>query len=258
MNVLVWLTAILFILMIAIGGKKGVRSFLSLFLNFGVLFITIFLMTNQKNSPILLTFIACTVISWISLFFINGLSSKTMTAFISTMITIVILLLFIVFVTDKSMIRGFGEESAEEISIFSLYIGVNFVQIGASVIIMSTIGAILDVAISIATSMHEILHHNPLISRKKLFTSGVSIGKDILGTDTNTLFFAFFGGYLSLLIWFKDLSYSIGEIINSKIFVTEIIMIFCAGIGIALIIPITSSVNAYYLTKKRDTTQDAS
>ncbi len=253
-----WLTAILFILMIVIGGKKGVRSFLSLFLNFGVLFITIFLMTNQKNSPILLTLIACTAISWISLFFINEWSSKTMTAFISTMITIVILLLFIVFITEKSMIQGFGEESTEEISIFSLYIGVNFVQIGASVIIMSTIGAILDVAISIATSMHEILHHNPLISRRKLFTSGLSIGRDILGTDTNTLFFAFFGGYLSLLIWFKDLSYSISEIVNSKVFATEIIMILCAGIGIALIIPITSSVNAYYLTKKRDTTQDAS
>jgi len=213
MNVLVWLTAILFILMIVIGGKKGVRSFLSLFLNFGVLFITIFLMTNQKNSPIILTLIACTVISWISLFFINEMSSKTVTAFISTMITIVILLLFIVFVTEKSMIRGFGEESSEEISIFSLYIGVNFVQIGASVIIMSTIGAILDVAISIATSMHEILHHNPLISRKKLFTSGLSIGRDILGTDTNTLFFAFFGGYLSLL----------DELFGSKIYLIQLV-----------------------------------
>ena len=70
------------------------------------------------------------------------------------MVTIGMLLLFITFVTEKSMIQGFGEESTEEISIFSLYIGVNFVQIGASVIIM-TIG-IMDVAISIATSMHEI------------------------------------------------------------------------------------------------------
>lgn len=60
------------------------------------------------------------------------------------------------------------------------------------------------------------------------------------------------------LIWFKDLSYSIGEIINSKVFVTEIIMICCAGIGITLIIPITSSVNAYYLTKKREETENAS
>lgn len=252
MNVLLWLAAILFILMVLIGGKKGVRSFLSLFLNIGVLFVAIFFMTNPENSPIIITFIACTLISWISLFYINEKNSKTITAFISTMITIVILLLFIVIVTEKSKIQGFGEESTEEISMFSLYIGVNFAQIGASVIIMSTIGAILDVAISIASSMHEIYHHNPIISRKKLFTSGLNIGKDILGTDTNTLFFAFFGGYLGLLIWFKDLSYSIGEIVNSKVFSTEIITIFCAGIGIALIIPITASVNAYYLVKTRE------
>lgn len=131
----------------------------------------------------------------------------------------------------------------------------NFVQIGASVIIMSTIGAIMDVAISIATSMHEIFYHNPSISRKSLFTSGLNIGRDILGTDTNTLFFAFFGGYLSLLIWFKDLSYSIGEIVNSKVFSAEMMTIFCAGIGIALIIPIASSVNAYYLVKTREKTE---
>ncbi|MGE7925709.1 YibE/F family protein [Viridibacillus arvi] len=256
MNVLLWLAAILFILMVLIGGKKGVRSFLSLFLNIGVLFVAIFFMTNPDNSPIIITFIACTLISWISLFYINEKNSKTITAFISTMITIVILLLFIVIVTEKSKIQGFGEESTEELSMFSLYIGVNFAQIGASVIIMSTIGAILDVAISIASSMHEIYHHNPIISRKKLFTSGLNIGKDILGTDTNTLFFAFFGGYLGLLIWFKDLSYSIGEIVNSKVFSTEIITIFCAGIGIALIIPITASVNAYYLLKTREKSEN--
>ena len=108
------------------------------------------------------------------------------------------------------MIQGFGEEEIEELSMFSLYIGVDFVKIGASVIIMSTIGAITDTAIAISSPMREIFHHNPSISRKDLFTSGLSIGKDILGTSTNTLFFAFFGGYLALLIWFKDLSYSIG------------------------------------------------
>ncbi len=234
MNVIVLLAIILCLLMVMVGGKQGFRSFLSLFLNFGVLFITIFLMTNPKNSPIILTFIACTIISWISLFYINQTNSKTITAFIATMITIVVLLLFITFVTKKAMIQGFSEESTEEISIFSLYIGVNFVQIGASVIIMSTIGAIMDVAISIASSMHEIFYRNPSISKKALFTSGL--------------------GYLSLLIWFKDLSYSLGEIINSKVFSAEIMTIFCAGIGIALIIPIASFINAYYLVRTREKT----
>lgn len=252
MNVNVILAAILLLLMVLIGGKKGVRSFFSLFLNFGVIFITLAFMLDATNNPIILTFIASAVIGCISLFFINEVNHKTGVAFISTMMTIVILLAFIVFVSHTLMIQGFGEEETEAISGYSLYIGNDFLKIGVSVIILSTIGAVMDVAISIASSMHEIYKHNPLMSRKELVSSGMRIGRDILGTDTNTLFFAFFGGYLALLIWFKDLSYSIGEIVNSKIFSSEMMLILCAGTGIALVIPITSWMNAYYLMKIRE------
>lgn len=252
MNVLFLLTIILFILMLSIGGRKGLRSFFSLFLNFGVVLLTVFLMSDPHANPLVITIIACAVISCINLFFINEVNSKTITAFISTIITITILIFFIYIVTKKAMIQGFGEEEIEELSVFSLYLGVDFVQIAAGVIIMSTIGAITDVAISITSPMQEILHHHPSISRKKLFTSGMTIGKDILGSNTNTLFFAFIGGYLALLIWFKDLNYSFGQVVNSKIFGSESIIIFTAGIGIALIIPIASSINAYYLIRKRN------
>jgi uncharacterized membrane protein len=251
-NVLVWLAAILLILMVLIGGKKGARSFISLFFNFGVIMLTIFFMMDPHANPIILTLIACTLISCINLFFINEVNSKTKTAFLASMITIAIMLLFIAIVTEKAMIQGFGEEEIDELSIFSLYIGVDFVKIGASVIIMSTVGAITDVAISITSPMREIFNHHPSISRNDLFASGISIGKDILGSNTNTLFFAFIGGYLALLLWFKDLSYSFGEIINSKVFGAEMIIILCAGIGIALVIPIASWINAYFLVRRND------
>lgn len=252
MNVLVLLAAILFILMILIGGKKGVRSFIVLFLNFGVIFLTILFMLDPSVNPIIISMIACTIISGITLFYINEMNLKTIAAFISTIITISILFFFIVIVTKKAMIQGFGKEEIDELSIFSLHIGVDFIKIGAAVIIMSTIGAITDVAISIASPMRERLIHNPLISRKDLFTFGISIGKDILGTNTNTLFFALVGGYLALFLWFKELSYSIGEVVNSKLFSAEMITIFSAGIGIALVIPITSWITAYFLVRKRD------
>lgn len=252
MNTLLWLGAILFILMILIGGNKGKRSFFAIFLNFAVLLFTVFIMTIPQADPIILTLIASTVISCINLFYINEVNSKTKTAFISTIVTVVILLFFILIISETAMIQGFGEEEIEELSIFSLYIGVDFVKIGASVIIMSTIGAITDTAIAISSPMREMFHHHPAASRKELFSFGISIGKDILGTSTNTLFFAFFGGYLALLIWFKDLHYTIGEIINSKIFSAEMITIFCAGIGVALIIPITAWINAYFLIKRRE------
>ncbi|WP_301109105.1 YibE/F family protein [Sporosarcina sp.] len=255
MNVLVWLAGILLVLMIMVGGKSGARSFFSLFLNFGVIFFTMFFMLDPSANPILITFIASTLIGCISLFYINEVNSKTIIAFISTIITIVILLSFIVIVSDKLMIQGFGEEEEEAIAGLSLYIGVDFMKIGASVIIMSTIGAIMDVAISIASTMHEVFKHNPVLSKKELFKTGVSIGRDILGTDTNTLFFAFFGGYLALLIWFKDLEYSIGEIVNSKIFSSEMILILCAGMGIALVIPIASWINANFLVRTTKKTE---
>lgn len=252
MNVLVLLAAILFILMTLIGGKKGAKSFIALFFNFGVLIFILFFMTNPDINPIIITLIACALISCINLFFINDINSKTKTAFVSTIITTFILLVMIVVVSEKVMIQGFGEEEVEELSVFSLFIGVDFIKIAASVIIISTIGAIVDAAMAISSPMQEMYSHHPTINRKELFAFGISIGKDILGTSTNTLFFAFFGSYLALLMWFKDLSYSVGEVINSKIFSSEMITIFFAGIGVTLVIPITAWISAFFYVRARD------
>ncbi|WP_407268232.1 YibE/F family protein [Radiobacillus sp. PE A8.2] len=249
MNTLVVMAAILFLLMVAVGGGKGARSFIALFFNFVVLLFAIFIMLDPSANIILVTIIASAAISCITLFYINEVNSTTKTAFLSTVITIVLLISLIVFLTETAMIQGFSEEEVGELYIFSFYIGIDFMKIAAAVIIMSTIGAITDMAIAIASPMREIFYHHPTITKKELFKSGLSIGRDILGTNTNTLFFAFFGGYLALLIWFKDLDYSTGQIVNSKVFTEEIITIMCAGIGIAIIIPITSWITAYVLMK---------
>ena len=249
MNTLVLLALLLFILMLIIGGRKGARSFIAIFFNFMVLMISVIIMLIPQANPIIVTLIACVIIGCINLFFINEVNTKTKTAFLSSILTIFVLLVFIWVMTDASMIQGFGEEEVEELTVFSLYIGTDFVKIAASVIIMSTIGAITDAAMAISSPMFEMRYHNPNASRKELFMFGIQIGKDILGTSANTLFFAFFGGYMALLIWFKDLDYSFGKIINSKIFSSEMITIFCAGTGIALVIPVTAWITAYFFTR---------
>ncbi|GKV69718.1 hypothetical protein NCCP2716_22160 [Sporosarcina sp. NCCP-2716] len=251
MNVIMVLAAILFVLMALVGGSKGVRSFFALFLNFGVLVFMLFFMTNPDVNPVIVTFFASILVCCIGLFFINDVNSKTVIAFVSTMIVISVLLFFIVKLSDGMMIQGFGEEETESLSGLSLYVGVDFVKVGASVVIISTIGAILDVAISITSSMQEMHRRNPRLQRDELAAAGMDVGRDILGTDTNTLFFAFFGGYLALLIWFKDLHYSVGEIINAKVFSSEVLLVFSAGIGVALVIPVASWLSAAYLVRKR-------
>lgn len=251
MNVLVLLTGLLFVFMAIIGGRKGIRSFIALFLNFGVIIITLFFMNDPTINPVYLTLIACVFISCINLFYINEVNWTTKTAFLATILTTIVLVILISLITNSAMIQGFGEEETEEMGMFSFYIGLDFVKIAVSVIIMSTIGAITDAAIAIASPMREMHFHHPNIDRKELFRFGLSIGRDILGTSTNTLFFAFFGGYLALLIWFKDLSYSLGEIVNSKVFSSELITICCAAIGVTLVIPITAYITAYFLVRKQ-------
>ncbi|WP_407371364.1 YibE/F family protein [Carnobacterium sp.] len=253
MNVLVCLSIILFVLMKWISGKKGTRSFIALFLNFGITLLTIILMTRESFDPIFLTMIACILISCINLFYINTINLKSVISFIATLMTLFFLVGIIFIFVEKAMIQGFGVEEIEELSFFNLYVGVNFLEIASCTIIMGSIGAITDTSISISSAMNEIFIHNPFMDRYNLFKSGMTVGKDILGTTTNTLYFAFIGGYLALIVWFKDLSYSLGEVINSKVFSSEVISIFCIGTGAILIIPITAWLTAFMLTwRKKD------
>lgn len=247
MNVIIVLAVILFILMKLIGKEKGTKSFLSLLINFLIIFVAIILIAHNFNS-ILITVLACLLISYISLFYINGKHPKTTAAFLSTLITLAILFFFIYVIGYATRIQGFSEEEFEEISLYSLYIGTNFTKIVISTIIMSLIGAIIDTAISISSSMNEVFLHNPNMTRGSLFKSGLNISRDILGTTTNTLYFAFVGGYMALILWLKDLHYSFGAIINSKVFCSEIISILCSSLGVTLIIPITAGITSYILS----------
>ena len=164
MNVLVCLSIILFVLMKLISGEKGTRSFIALFLNFGITLLAILLMTREAFNPIFLTMIACILISCINLFYINTINLKSVISFIATLMTLFFLVGLIFIFVEKSMIQGFGIEEIEELSFFNLYVGVNFIEIASCTIIMGSIGAITDTSISISSAMNEIFIHNPFMT----------------------------------------------------------------------------------------------
>lgn len=249
MSTLVLMSIVLFALMTYVGKWQGVRAFIAFFLNFGALIVLLFFLVNPDVPIILVTALLVVVVGVINLFFINGVHEKTKIAFASTLLTALLIFGWITWLNGMGSIQGFGEEEMDELTIFSLHVGLDFVKIGAAVIVMSTIGAIMDVAISIVTALYELAKYDRAVTRRELFASGIRIGRDILGTDTNTLFFAFFGGYLALLLWFKDLSYTFGEMINSKVFSAEMVTIFSAGMAIALVIPITTILTVWRVKK---------
>ncbi|EKQ57196.1 MULTISPECIES: YibE/F family protein [unclassified Clostridium] len=239
MNIIFILLIILLILMTIVGGSRGIKSYFTLILNFFTLFFMLILI-GAKIDPIKVTFIGALFISFFSLFFINGFNKKTLSSLFSVIIVIFLVMLITYSMSINAKIQGFSNEQTETVAYLSLYVQLNFSKIVICEILIGLLGAIIDVSISISSSMNEIYKNDPQISKNSLFKSGMNIGKDILGTMTNTLLFAYISGFMTLIIYYSELNYSLSTIFNQKIFCSEVFQIISCGIGIIFIIPITA------------------
>lgn len=246
MNII--LIVLLFLLMIYIDTKRGIKLFLSIIFNFIILMIIFYLIAIGLN-PIICSLIGCFVISYIILYYVNERNIKTESSLKSVVIVLIILSFLIFFVTKISRIAGFGYESYEEINMFSYDVRIDFTDIAISMILISLIGATVDSSIAISSALYEVYDNNKNLSKKDLFLSGMNIGRDILCTTNNTLMFAFLGEFMTLLIWFYKGNYSFLEIVNAKTFASEMIKIFFSAIGCIIVIPITAYITAETLKK---------
>ncbi len=250
MSAITLLGLILFILMLIFGGKKGLISYLTLFLNFVILFISIILIIF--GVPIyLVTLIFCIVIADCNLFVLNSYNTKTKAAFYATIVTTVILIAAIYLSVSIGHLQGFTTEQQDETYIFSMNIGIDMVKFMVFTIVLAVIAAVIDLAITISSPMYELSETNPNLTQKELFHSGMRVGREILATSANTIYLAYFGGQLTLFFWFFKLNYSFGHIINSKIFAQEFISIILGGIAVAISIPITAWLTALLIKNQK-------
>ncbi|OEK11675.1 YibE/F family protein [Staphylococcus saprophyticus] len=250
MSAITLLGLILFILMLIFGGKKGLISYLTLFLNFVILFISIILIIF--GVPVyLVTLIFCIVIAACNLFVLNSYNTKTKAAFYATIVTTVILIAAIYLSVSIGHLQGFTTEQQDETYIFSMNIGIDMVKFMVFTIVLAVIAAVIDLAITISSPMYELSETNPNLTQKELFHSGMRVGREILATSANTIYLAYFGGQLTLFFWFFKLNYSFGHIINSKIFAQEFISIILGGIAVAISIPITAWLTALLIKNQK-------
>ena len=107
------------------------------------------------------------------------------------------------------------------------------------------------VGMSVVSSLYEIYHHNPTLTAKDIFISGIEIGKDMIGTMTNTLILAFTGSAFITLLVFLSYQVQFNQLINSNYLSIEIAQGLCGTFGIVLTIPAASAISAFMLTRKQ-------
>ncbi len=113
--------------------------------------------------------------------------------------------------------------------------------------IIGALGAVMDVAMSIASSMEEVMPAGPRITQEQLLCSGLKIGRDIMGTMSNTLILAYTGGSIPLLLLFLAYETSLMEIVSFDYIATEIVKALAGSIGLIVAMPITAILGSHLL-----------
>ena len=222
----------LFIVLIYIvGASKGLLSVLSLILNIVIFYIGLNLYFKGINL-LFICIIEAILFSVLSLIISNGLNNKTKSAIISTITSTLILLVGSYIIIKITNYKGITFNELKFLTVPPEDIIIPELLLGA-------LGAIMDVAITISSSIAELIEKKKKITNKELITSSKEIGKDIMSTMTNVLFFTYLCGGLPFFVLALRNGYSIYHYITNNLSL-ELTRFLTGSIGIIMTIPITT------------------
>lgn len=244
-NMIYLLIAIFIISVVLIGGFKGIKSLVALFFTLiCCVYLMVPLMLRGVN-PIIAGILMSILSIIVTLILVSGFNKKTLAAILGTVSGVIISGLIAYAFGLLTNLSGLNMSEAESLTYIAEDTGLKISGIMFTGILIASLGAVMDIAMSIASSIFEIYKINNKITFIELFKSAMNIGKDTIGTMTNTLILAFAGGSLSILILIFSANMPFNKMINLDLLGIEIIQGLSGSIGIVLAVPITAFVGCY-------------
>jgi uncharacterized membrane protein len=242
-HVLIVAWIFIFILLI-VGKKQGLFSIISLVVNSVLLsYVLDLYLNNSKISLVFICSISVILFTVISLLLVNGFNGKTYAAILATLIGTFISLFITYLVIWLTSENGLRYEEMQ-------FLTRPYQMVFMAGVFIGSLGAVMDIAITMSSSIFGLYEKNNHIPVQALKTSGMEIGKDIMGTMTNILFFVYISGSIPMLIlYFKNdspLAYTLS--INLSL---ELARALAGGIGIVLTIPIGLYISIFFVNRKR-------
>lgn len=244
-NTLYFLSGLFFILLLAVGHKKGFSSLISILVTLGLIFWVLTPLILSGANPILSTVLVCMLASIIAIYLVGGLNAKSSAAILGTVLSLAIAGFLSIFSIKFASLTGFSSE--ESMFLFSAHPNLNFIGILASAMIVGALGAVMDIGMSISSTVNEIFSTSSEMHIRELFDSGMNVGRDIIGTMANTLILAYLGGALSLVLLSSNID--LQKFFNLNQVATEISAALIGSIAIVLCVPITAIISAYLIRK---------
>lgn len=237
---------LLFLLVtILVGGKVGAKSLLGLGLTILCVFVILIplLLDGWPTLPTVLAL--CAFVTVITFVVLGGVNRKTVCAILGTIMGVALAMAFGKFACWLLRIDGYKmyvavptvepllqlrqtQDPAHALRLADLLVGG---------ILLAALGAVNDVAMSISSAMNELITVNPSLTRRQLFKSGMNIGRDMVGTMTNTLILALVGGSFAMIIYYTSMEPSWVQLMSTTFLSVEMVQALASSIGVILAVP---------------------
>ena len=231
--------------------KVGLKSlFVVAFAIFIVLQGMIPLVLKYNINIIIATLLTSSLIATVTQVVVSGWNEKTFGAILGTIGGVIIagILAFIAIFTMHLT----GLDSEESIMLKATFLAhIDFKDVLFAGIVLGALGAVMDVSISISSAQCEVKKVCPSMNFKDLFKSGINVGRDVMGTMSNTLILAYLGSSLPLVLLLSaQTNISLLHVINLNLIITEFARAITGSIGLICAIPLTALITAFLLTRK--------
>lgn len=234
-----------------IGGKKGLNSAIGLVFTFVCIIFLFLPMIYRGVSPILSAVVIVILTTFVVMYLIDGISVKSVCAMLGTIAGVLISTLFAALFGCLTNISGNNVSDIENLMYIGQMTDIDVGELMFAGILISALGAVMDVAISVASTINEIHEKNPQLSRKELFSSGINVGRDMMGTMSNTLILAFTGSSINTLVYIYSYNYSYYQVLNMYSIGIEIIQGISATLGVVLTVPFVAFISAMFLSRRQ-------
>lgn len=254
-NYTMYLAIAFVVLLLLIGRSKGLKAIISLVLTIGAILYILLPGILKGINPVPISIAISIGVTIVTVFIIGGVNNKSLATIIGTTSGVIIAGLISYYIGSKVKLTGLSSEEASMLIHIPQGITFNFRNLLFSGIILGALGAVMDVGMSVASSISEINEANKDLTRGELFKSGMNVGKDIMGTMTNTLILAYTGSSIPLLLMFMAYESSLVKIMNLDIIATEIVRALSGSIGLILTVPITAFAASFLIKRKQEKSQ---
>ena len=237
--------------LVIIGGWQGLKGALGLAFTFLAIIFLYLPLVYLGWPPLWTSVLICAVTTAVTMYLIGGPTLKTVVASAGTVAGVVIAGLMAAIVGWATGISGWNVSDIETLITLWNTNGINVGDLLFAGLLISSLGAVMDVAMSVASSMGEVLAQNPAMHRTALFASGMRIGRDMMGTDSNTLILAFAGGSVSMLLLDYAYDLPILQILNSNNIGISVMQGLAGSFGVVLAVPVTVVLATFLYTAGR-------